>query len=104
MVAVLPPGHGKLVVGSESASLIGVSGRPVATIQRGEAVVTYGERGPYTIVNWEGRNGFVLSSDLVTAAEFDAAPEDAAADAAEQATAIGPRRSWFQLPWRRSAV
>ena len=53
-----------LVVKRDGASLVGISGHQVATLSANEEVRSQGERGPYTIVSWQGRMGFVLSDDL----------------------------------------
>jgi hypothetical protein len=62
--AMTSMGRNTLVVRAVSAELIGVSGRPVGVLQRESEVKVHGELGPYTIVNYEGRNGYVLTECL----------------------------------------
>ena len=56
----------RLFVGHDDTPFLGVSGRQVATIDRGTEIVFLDEQGPYTIVCWEGRNGYVPTDCLVT--------------------------------------
>jgi hypothetical protein len=59
-----------LLVDLDEAPFIGISGRQMASLDRGTEVAVLGERGPYTIVCWEGRNGYVPSEYLVSPGEF----------------------------------
>ena len=54
-----------LVVSPGGAALIGLSGHEVASIPGSSDVRAQGEWGPYTVVAYEGRNGYVLTDRLV---------------------------------------
>jgi len=53
-----------LVVRSDGASLVGVSGHQLAYLPPESEVKAYGELGPYAIVSCGGRNGYVLRDCL----------------------------------------
>ena len=59
-------GHDSLFVSAPATELIGISGRAVGVLDREAKVQVHGERGPYTIVTYEGRNGYVLTAHLTS--------------------------------------
>jgi hypothetical protein len=69
----------KMVVGSKEAPFIGVSGRQIAIIEYGTEVAKLGEHGPYSIIHWSGRDGYVLGDLLVRPEDFDTAAAEAEA-------------------------
>jgi hypothetical protein len=70
MLATLERTETVLVVDRDDTPFIGVSRRQVAAIERGAELAVLGERGPYTIVTWGSRNGYVPTDHLVGPAEF----------------------------------
>jgi hypothetical protein len=72
MLARLEETQEILVVDQEATPFIGVSGRQVDSIERGTELSILGERGPYTIVSWGGRNGYVPTDHLVSPSDFNA--------------------------------
>jgi hypothetical protein len=94
-----------LVVDRGDAPFIGVSGRQMASLDRGEEMTLLGERGPYTIVCWKGRNGYVPTEHLVSFAEFsdqDPAAEDTSAVEVSERSSRNPLR--FLFPWTQRAA
>ena len=63
-------------VARRDVPLIGVSGHTLSVIPTGREVEAFGEAGSYTQVTWQGRNGYVLTESLVSALEFETAPEE----------------------------
>jgi hypothetical protein len=53
-----------LFVKAPTADLFGISGRSVGILERNSQVLVHGEIGPYKVVSYEGRNGYVLSEFL----------------------------------------
>lgn len=68
-----------LVVQREGAPLIGISGHELAALPLSAKVWTHGERGPYKIVAWRGRTGYVLGDYLCPEREVEEAAAEAAA-------------------------
>lgn len=97
MLATVEKTQNTVVVDVDDAPFIGVSGRQVASIERGTELTVLGEHGTYTIVRWGARNGYVPADQLVSLDEFNADPADV-----EEAVASAPtRRSGFSLnPFR----
>jgi hypothetical protein len=53
-----------LIVRESGTPLIGISGRPIGLLDRSDEVVVHDEVGPYTVVSFDGRNGYVLTEAL----------------------------------------
>ena len=53
-----------LLVKTPVTELIGISGRAIGVLEREARVLVHGELGPYTVVTYEGRNGYVLTDHL----------------------------------------
>jgi hypothetical protein len=58
------PRRAFLTVKDASAPLLGISGHVIGSLERAHQVLVHGELGPYTIVSYEGRNGYVLTESL----------------------------------------
>jgi hypothetical protein len=102
VVAVRTLGAEAKLVAAEGAALFGVSGRQVATIPPGELVDILGERGPYSIIHWDGRNGYALTSELTSS---EPPPEPAVEEIREdKGLRVITSRRRFNLPWRRVAA
>jgi hypothetical protein len=86
-----------LVVQREGAPLIGISGHQLAALPISAKVWTHGERGPYKIVAWRGRTGYVLSDYLCSERELDAAEAEAAAAVIEEVPATSTAWRWAAL-------
>ena len=65
------------MVAPDGAALIGISGHAVASIPGASEVNSQGERGPYTVVAYEGRNGYVLTDKLVPREQMMAVSSEA---------------------------
>ena len=70
MLAPVGKTHDLLIVDRDDTPFMGVSGRQVASLKRGTEIIVIGERGPYTIVCWDSRNGYVPSDSLVSPDAF----------------------------------
>ena len=66
-----------LVVCPDGAELLGISGREVAWLPGASDVKAQGEWGPYTVVTYDGRNGYVLTDSLMRREELMAASGEA---------------------------
>ena len=53
-----------LVVRRDGVPLLGISGYTLETLPGAAEVACHGQRGPYTIIAWRGRMGFVLTDEL----------------------------------------
>lgn len=104
MLTALDKRQMTMVVGSAGAPFIGISGRQMATVECGTELITLGEHGPYTIVHWDGRNGYVQTDLLVTPEAFqpgDVNTDDGDTDSKEDTT----RSKRFRFfPWRQRAA
>jgi hypothetical protein len=100
MRATLEQTEDMLVVDRDDTPFIGVSGRQVAAIERGVELAVLGERGPYTIVTWGSRNGYVHTDHLVSPAEFRPAIDQDDIVAAPSRPSLNPFRliPWMQQP------
>jgi hypothetical protein len=97
-VVTLRTNQDTMVVATLEAPFIGVSGRQMAVAEYGTEVTKLGERGPYTIVHWNGRDGYLLTEQLLSDVEFESTV--AAAEAAAVAELKAPaRRFRFGFPW-----
>ena len=99
MQATLKETANSLMVDRDDTPFIGVSGRQVASIERGVELTIHEERGPYTIVCWGNRNGYVPTDHLVSLADFNPSREedDIAEPAAPSKRSANPFRLLF--PW-----
>ena len=64
----------------DGAVLLGISGHQVASILGCTEIEPLGEQGPYTVVAYKGRNGFVLTESLMRREDLEAASNEAAGE------------------------
>ena len=97
---------GRYLVGQAGAALLGVSGHCLASLDLGTEVTKTGEYGTYTVVQWEGHQGYMETAFLVKPADFveaSAGPEQRRGDDLEGG-AVETGRFGIVLPWRRRKV
>lgn len=96
----------RLFVGREGTALVGVSGHRLASLDVGCEVTRIGELGAYTIVQWEGHQGYVESNQLMEPEEFTeavAGPETEAEEPVHEEP-VKIRRSLFLRLIKRDAA
>jgi hypothetical protein len=65
-----------LIVRESGTPMIGISGHAVALLGKTAQVLVHAEVGPYTVVSYEGRNGYVLSESLSAPAGLEESAVD----------------------------
>jgi len=104
MLAVMGKRQDAMVVARGEAPFIGISGRQVASLETGTIVLPIGQHGSYTIVHWQGRNGYVPSDCLLDLDEYEAEVARAGQAVVSSPSDEGresPGWPKFLLPWRR---
>ena len=81
-----------LLIHQDGAALIGISGREVASVPGLAEVTLMAERGPYAVVSWRGRIGYVLT-DCLQRVEVVRDQPRTAGESVAALTDLGPKWS-----------